>query len=367
MPFKGDRRLGGPHDNERSLNGTSSDFVSVPEAGTILSGPTDTSRYVMDYVGNSFYMPYSTTVYANGLGGEYPVETWGLQYYPAGWVTGVTDTPISIEVYAVLSSGQSVGPYNLQVGTSYIYNTEDGTGINYPAYYDSYSYSYGQEIEGLYDAEVNGVPVYRWQIQFQNGSAVVAIDNLTHPAANQTVGFGSNDVTMTIGDCEAEYVWGYYYYTTYTDGTGGYYSVNSSTNESRTIGSYIGECNGQFYYYNGQGTSVTGCPPAGWTWSDSTTSSLTWYYPDTGSYGGEWTYSYGGCSYTADGNCGTSNQACGGWNASYGEQIASGSYSSFSWDGGYDEWGNQTGWSYTTYWTHRYNGSGGYYTDTQTY
>jgi hypothetical protein len=367
MPFKGDLRLGGPHDNEASLNGTSSDFDGVPAAGTILSGPTDTSRYVADYLGNQYYMPYSTTVYADGLGGQNSVETWGLQYYPAGWVTSVTSTPINIEVYAVLSSGQVIGPYSLQVGTSATYYTEDGTGINYPAYYDSYSYSNGQHIDGVFDGYVGETAVYRWQIQYQNGSAVLAIDNLMHPAANQQVGGGQNDVTMTIGDCGNSYTWGYYSFTTYTDGTGGTYTSNGSTNETMSSGSYIGECNGQHYYYSGGGTSYTGYPPSGYTWSESSSSSLTWYYPDTGSYGGDWTYSSGGCTYTADGSGGYSNQSCGGWSANQGDQIASGSYSSFSWDGGYDEYGNQTGTYYTTDWIHRYNGSGGYYTDTSTY
>jgi hypothetical protein len=78
MPFKGDRRLGGPHRNEATLNGTSSDFDSVLAAGTVISGPTDTSRNALDAVGNLFYMPYSTTVYADGLGGQNSIETWGL-------------------------------------------------------------------------------------------------------------------------------------------------------------------------------------------------------------------------------------------------------------------------------------------------
>lgn len=37
MPFKGDRRLGGPHDNEGSLNGTHDEDNSVPAYGTVIS------------------------------------------------------------------------------------------------------------------------------------------------------------------------------------------------------------------------------------------------------------------------------------------------------------------------------------------
>ena len=122
MPFKGDMRLGGPHDNEANLNGTSSDFDGVLEAGTVISGPTDTSRYETDFIGQSFLMPYSTTVYADGVGGQNAVETWGLQYLPAGWVTATSVTEHTIYIQEI--------DQTFVVGYDNYHNIEDGTGIN---------------------------------------------------------------------------------------------------------------------------------------------------------------------------------------------------------------------------------------------
>lgn len=123
MPFKGDMRLGGRHSNVASLNGTASDFVSVPAYGTVLFGPTDTSRIEYDFLSTPFYMPYSTTVYADGLGGQTSVETWGLQYLPAGWVTGNSFSTNNVYV------NELGGSYN--AGQNTHRQIEDGTGINY--------------------------------------------------------------------------------------------------------------------------------------------------------------------------------------------------------------------------------------------
>jgi hypothetical protein len=109
MPFKGDMRLGGRHSNVATLNGTASEF-GVLAAGTVIS-VTDTSRYEYDGLGTAFYMPYSTTMYADGLGGQTSVETWGLQYYPAGWYIGsysydlVYTAPCQSFVFGVASGG----------------------------------------------------------------------------------------------------------------------------------------------------------------------------------------------------------------------------------------------------------------------
>ena len=139
MPFKGDMRLGGPHDNERTLNGTSSDFDGVPAYGTFLSGPTDTSRNEADFVGTEFFMPYSTTVYANGLGGAYAVEVWGLQYFPAGWITNrVEVTSYTFEIDYPIDQ-LAVITYAID-RIDYI---EDGTGINYESPYTHYPHQAG--------------------------------------------------------------------------------------------------------------------------------------------------------------------------------------------------------------------------------
>jgi len=173
MPFKGDMRLGGRHSNVASLNGTASDIVSVPAYGTVLSGPTDTSRYESDYIQNSFYMPYSTTVYADGLGGQNSVETWGLQYLPAGWITGNSYTDNIVYVYPLSNSYSAGQDTHRQI--------EDGTGINYQGgvvgtewqsygthigNFDSYGY-YWDGNGGYYQ----GNPTNGWTWSYNNSSS----------------------------------------------------------------------------------------------------------------------------------------------------------------------------------------------------
>jgi hypothetical protein len=125
MPLKGYHRVGGPNATltELGFGGHGTPSQQYPAAGTYLR-TDDTSRYENDYVGQPHWMPYSTDVYANGLGGEYGVENWQLQYLPAGWVTGIGE--IDHYIY-VAEAGQ-----NVLVGTDTVYNTEDGTGINSP-------------------------------------------------------------------------------------------------------------------------------------------------------------------------------------------------------------------------------------------
>jgi hypothetical protein len=82
MPFKGDMRLGGPHDNEAHLNGTSSDFEGVPAAGTLISGPLQrdlsiTIQQTGEVAGNG-YQSYS--ILADGSGGQY--ESVNFTFYP---------------------------------------------------------------------------------------------------------------------------------------------------------------------------------------------------------------------------------------------------------------------------------------------
>lgn len=359
MPFKGDLRLGGRHNNGSTLNGTSSDFVSVLAAGTLLSGPIDTSRYESDYVGNSFYMPYSESVYADGLGGEYSVETWGLQYLPAGWVTNQADTPITVDGNFVTSSGQSVGTtYN--VGSSTVTYVEDGTGINTPYYVNAYSENYTELASQLDAYDNDGNPVYRWQIVYVHPQAVLSVDNTSYAPYGQYLGSGGNDLTASYGNCGGYFTYGSYNYTTYTNGTGGSYDSVSS-NEFLGWGAYLGECNGEYYFYAGGGNTYTGCAPADLQVSTSGSSTFTWYAPDSSS-SGTFTYSSWGCSGYADGNCGMYNQQCGGWSANYGDYVANGVRTYTTGTGNYDEEGNEIMETITEYWTHYFDGMYGYYT-----
>jgi hypothetical protein len=123
MPLKGYHRVGGPNATLTELGFGGSGGDLIPIAGTFLRGPVDTSRNENDFLGNPFYMPYSTTYYADGLGGEYGTETWGLQYLPAGWVTGTGTVQHSIYI--------TEADYNAPAGDDLTYYIEDGTGINY--------------------------------------------------------------------------------------------------------------------------------------------------------------------------------------------------------------------------------------------
>ena len=142
MPFKGDMRLGGRHSNVASLNGTASDFVSVPAYGTFLSGPTDTSRNEADFVGALFFMPYETNYYADGLGGEYPVEVWGLQYFPAGWRTNRVE--VTSYTFSITNHQNQISVITYAIDKiDYI---EDGTGINYESPFTHYPHQAGDVV-----------------------------------------------------------------------------------------------------------------------------------------------------------------------------------------------------------------------------
>lgn len=76
MPFKGDMRLGGRHSNVASLNGTASDFVSVPAYGTLIETIYQTTYPVAN--GGSFVVSSAfpnqvcdVDKVADGLGGDF--------------------------------------------------------------------------------------------------------------------------------------------------------------------------------------------------------------------------------------------------------------------------------------------------------
>ena len=193
MPFKGDMRLGGRHSNVASLNGTASDFVSVPAYGTVLSGPTDTSRNENDFLGTPFYMPYSTTVYADGLGGQTSVETWGLQYYPAGWVTATSQNLLFLSWGPYTLAGDNSvtlnGTWNYAVEN--INHIEDGTGINYTAVVNTVI----DEANGfIISSSDMGTGADRWRVVFDGQASATIVDFSTYPAYGTVVGAYSNDL-----------------------------------------------------------------------------------------------------------------------------------------------------------------------------
>lgn len=323
MPFKGDRRLGGPHDNEASLNGTSSDFDSVPAYGTVLSGPTDTSRNVNDFLGTPFYMPYSTTVYADGLGGENPVETWGLQYYPAGWVTATSSTSQFV-TWNFATSGEGLTTSgNLEWGFITEKHVEDGTGINYTAYLSTTcNFTDGQVLA----SDQVGTGADRYRVTFDLASKTATFHDFTiYPVYGTINGYSSGNLTHS-APCQTFNI-GTYSTPNLADGYGSTFSGGSSNTYDSA--SYLGHCgdyaNGwHFYYHDGGGTVTEGNAPAGFQlYYDSSSSSFAWSAPDGTS--GTFTYATSENFQNADGSGGIIYNG-NSWNATEGDVITSGTY-----------------------------------------
>lgn len=323
MPFKGDTRLGGRHNNVATLNGTSSEFNSVPAVGTVLSGPTDTSRYVNDFLGQPFYMPYSTTVYADGLGGENPVETWGLEYLPAGWVT-TTSNLSQTGTYSYTTQFENYTPDGeFTWGYETLAHTEDGTGINYTVVA---SETVTMQ-EGLVLAsDTGGTGADRYRVVF-NSAAVgrTELQDFTmHPVFGDILGYYSDPVNYT-ATCQTFQIGvdnGVYQ----ADGYGGQFASGGVTWDSP---SYLGHCGNQvdgweFYHHDGNGNVALGQAPAGFLlYSDSGSSSFPWSAPDGTS--GTFNYATSENFQNADGNGGI-NYNGNSWNATEGDVITSGTY-----------------------------------------
>lgn len=137
MPFKGDMRLGGPHDNERTLNGTSSDFESVPAYGTFNSWLYDVTYPI---VNGGLYVTINSATYPSqfcdvelkndGLGGTY--TDWTTVTDVQNFASPTAITSVSFTTYVTIngnsySSGSGVTDY-----------THDGNG----GYAENSTYSY---------------------------------------------------------------------------------------------------------------------------------------------------------------------------------------------------------------------------------
>jgi hypothetical protein len=131
MPFKGDLRLGGPHDNEASLNGTS-EGPSVPAAGTFIRNeslvrPIADGGSFVSYTSsdnNPLQEPNQTwtvPVKADGIGGEY--YDWTTASNPV-YLSGGTlpSSTQSTDLYI------SIGSSTYMNGTSYTQYVHDGSG-----------------------------------------------------------------------------------------------------------------------------------------------------------------------------------------------------------------------------------------------
>ena len=305
MPFKGDMRLGGRHSNVATLNGTSSDFDGVPAAGTVIS-VTDTSREEPDYAGVMFYMPYSTTVYHDGLGGQYSTETWGLQYLPAGWRTGTGGGGYQVQI-------SELGGNYYTGGSVEFYYQEDGTGINYTGETISTSYySSGTHIDGNYYWDGMGGYYYDPPPDY--------------PSYGTWLGSSSGNINYETPDSPTcTFVVGSYSGDDYADGSGGSYF--SGMDSYLPYGTLLGDC-GDYTYY----ASDNGDPRAyrhfkqGYVINTSTSGENFGTY-NYQTEGGTYLISATLYSEIADGMGGSSNSEYYPWYPSYGTVLNSGTYS----------------------------------------
>ena len=302
-------------------------------------------------------MPYSTTVYADGLGGQTSVETWGLQYYPAGWVTTTSQENLFV----------SWGPYTLAGDNSvtltgnanYGYNTlnhiEDGTGINYTAVGSTtVTMANGHVIAS--DQMNTGADRYR--ITF-NAAALTAdiADYSIFPVYGTVVGVYSTDLLHS-APCQ-NFVIGTENGNLLADGYGSNYGSNPTVTWNSA--SYLGHCGSQqngwhFYHHDGSGNVTEGYAPTGFVlYYDSSSSNFAWSAPDGGS--GNYAYATSESTETASDDVGGITYGGSSWDAPDGQEIYAGSYTS-----GQDESGNDIIQYFTVNFTnHTYAGDGGPY------
>ena len=134
MPFKGDMRLGGPHDNEANLNGTSSDFEGVGGAGSVIGTLSNTAYILGPVVGYNYHSGgnylYAETytqrctvnIVSDGIGGQYYDYTTAtnIEYYPYG--TMLQQNHYSYPSYLDFNGS------NYENGSYYESIVHDGTG-----------------------------------------------------------------------------------------------------------------------------------------------------------------------------------------------------------------------------------------------
>jgi hypothetical protein len=308
-------------------------------------------------------MPYSTTVYADGLGGQNSVETWGLQYYPAGWVTGTTNIDLYHNWQYTTQDTLYSTAGTVLYGTEQNNNVEDGTGINYLS---PTGITYLVTANQTLASSTEGTGADRWRVVVSASLNSTDFQDFTmYPEYGTNLGgadFGGNYIQTP---CSTFTAGGWGNPDEFADGYGGSYNDGSgySNYDTYPYGSFLEECNGEYLYSNGGGNYYTGFAPLGWPLSTSYSSSLHWQSPNfaVDSVEGDFTYASGVCTGTANGEGGINNESCTGTNAASGDAITNGTYYYSIGTGDYEEDGtteimenHQVDWSYT------YDGNVGY-------
>ncbi len=358
MPFKGDLRLGGPHDNEANLNG-SSDGPSVPTYGTLLStennvlwsyangGPS--FSYDPQGTGVTEYSSSKVTVdiRADGIGGQFYdwSNTRNQTYIPYGTVFNYS--------YASGNTYVTVSGQTHQSGTFTTNHVHDGYG-SWTAI-DSYSYFSGYFLT-VYDAPYhttyygNDYVVGEVDIDYSHngsGGTTSQVVNPQYYAYGTYVGTRTQNLYIYIDG--NSYQSGTSIYDIYSDGNGNAYDSGAAQSTTYvSSGTFIDTIGGNNYYHDGSGY---------------------WYISNNPSYGSSTGNSNGGTNYIDingtqyengsyssteyhDGNGGTY------WESSSSYQPYGYTFTSTS-SSYWDEYGNES--TYTTY--YKSDGNGSYYTE----
>jgi hypothetical protein len=267
MPFKGDMRLGGPHDNEANLNGTSSDFEGVGGAGSVIGTLSNTAYILGPVVGYNYYSGqnqlYAETytqrctvnIVSDGIGGQYYDYTTAtnIEYYPFG--TMLHENHYSYPSYLYFNGS------NYENGSYYESIVHDGnggvTGISGPTSYTSGFSEFYQESLGYTayfpDTDSNyTVGTYVRHYYHDNNGGYSTWDEAESPYPSGTV------VGQQTGTGEIEIMGNYYpsysYYNNIEwNGTSlqwGWGETSYYPNNSLIV---IDDSNNNHYYHNGSG------------------------------------------------------------------------------------------------------------------
>ena len=202
-----------------SFNETQNNY---PPYGTILS-QSDTSRTEFDSINVGYWMPYTTYTKADGGGGTFNEEVWGLQYLPAGWVSTVynaNDTTLSYD-FTLSDSTHVQGSVTTTYETFHVVN--DGTGIQ-TAISQGFTTPYPPTswVDNFFDGAT-----YRWIVLVNaNGDGIDLTDYTMYAPNGTNIGSGTDNASIWVTEVGNYFTCGTVYWTSYSDGYGGSWTDN---------------------------------------------------------------------------------------------------------------------------------------------
>jgi hypothetical protein len=361
MPFKGDMRLGGPHDNERSLNGTSNEFNSYPPYGEVIeAGLTGTSTLLItesgETVSNGYYYydrvhdgsggeTISITQYFYPTGGEQLGSAWGRVNYTAGY-DGIQYPDGKWMEHVATANGS--GYYNVSDVFGGDYFAEGTKVLDGPIgqsdpeliFSQEYDYGAGGEVwtgrNVVYGLTWNGFGGF---LSDENGNYLVFGPHIMGSYwPDGTYAFDASDSSVEVPEGSGNY---------FFDGNDNRYEWDGNGqlvfrySGLYPYGTYITEYNGNTYYWNGSGGFYMAAPsygtPTGNTGTSGTYVDINGNQVQTGSY--DWAEYY-------DGTGGTYQESSNTSYYSYGTYIYGDSSYNYYSDGMgsyYSEWYDSTG------------------------